>query len=142
MAFFGEPPFSGTKASQLCGILWSPHREHLRTKATAHSRKVSFLFWGPFLIARKRFEEMRMSSVLFFAFVCVILSDFEIIDQSGGKSSTMRPNATGHFNPKFHVNLSFFRQKFKVAIHSGVIKLSFFFCWENAWINFAGISRR
>lgn len=127
MAFFGEPAFFRPKSVAALRHPLEPSPRAFAHQGNGTQQKSIISFLGPFLIARKRFEEMRMSSVLFFAFVCVILIDFEIIDQSGGKSSTMRPNATGHFNPKFHVNLSFFRQKFKVAIHSGVIKLSFFF---------------
>ena len=144
--FWRTPSCSGTKASQLCGILWSPHREHLRTKARATAEKYHF-FLGSIFDSKKeiwRDEDVKSFCFLFFfVWFWLILRFYPTF---GGGICKSRRDRTFP-SAKFHVNLIFFCQKFKVAIYQGSLNYHFFgggnpTFYANLWVNVAGISRR
>lgn len=97
--FWRAPSCSGTKASQLCGILWSPHREHLRTKATATAEKYH-LFFGSIFDSKKeiwRDEDVKFFfCFVFFVWFWVILKCYPTF--GGGEFAKV--DETGHFLPQ------------------------------------------
>ena len=135
--FWRTPSCSGTKASQLCGILWSPHREHLRTKARATAEKYHF-FLGSIFDSKKeiwRDEDVKSFCFLFFfVWFWLILRFYPTF---GGGICKSRRDRTFP-SAKFHVNLIFFCQKFKVAIYQGSLNYHFFGGESNILCKFVG----
>lgn len=144
--FWRTPSCSGTKASQLCGILWSPHREHLRTKARATAEKYHF-FLGSIFDSKK--EIWRDEDVKSFCFLFFFLCDSDWFWDS-------TPHLGGNLQKSTRQDISFrkvscqpdfFLSEIQGCHISGVIKLPFFWggnptFYANLWVNFAGISRR
>lgn len=74
MAFFGEPRAVQAQKRRSFAASFGALTESICAPRQRQQQKSIICFLGPFLIARKRFEEMRMSS---FFFVLFFLCDSE-----------------------------------------------------------------